>query len=237
MKKPYSKKLRLPMRFVDGKWEMEFGGQVPVAHGTTAEILVEVSSITEKGFADKLLAQSAIPIFEPGVTLRAYVAPKDCKGLTEDQKKLLIPASDMKLAPGLLDSWSTGGVSFIDVQIGKATEKQAESLEFRNGGLWLIVEGFNPSDLRSSTIDLPPCVSDEPAISLNHAFTILSEVFEPWRKSHTGNVYQRFFYEEADGLWYPLELLRDAKLAQKEQEVAFDLWKEFLDRMASLKTS
>lgn len=55
--------------------------QVPVEHGATAEILVEVSAITERGFADKLLAQSAIQIFEPGVTLRAYVSPKECKGL------------------------------------------------------------------------------------------------------------------------------------------------------------
>ena len=86
-------------------------------------------------------------------------------------------------------------------------------------------------------IDLPSCVSKEPAISLNHAFTILSEVYEPWRKSHTGSVYQRFFYKEKDDKWYPLELLRDASLAEKEQEVAAVLWQEFLKRMSSTKTS
>lgn len=236
MKKPYSKRLRLPMRFMDGVWDLEFGGPVPVEHGTTADLLVEVSALTDKNFADRLLAQSSIPIFEPGETLRAYVAPKDHKGLSDEQKKLLIPMAEVNLAPGFIDSWSSGGVSFIDVQIGKATDKQAQSLDFRNGGLWLITEGFSPSDLRSSMIDLPACVSPDPAISLNHAFTILSEVFEPWRKSHTGNVYQRFFYKERDEKWYPLELLRDAKLAEKEQEIAFNLWKDFLGRMSNLKT-
>jgi hypothetical protein len=58
VKKPYSKKLRLPLLFVDGKWELEFGGQVPVPYGTTAEILVDVSKITDRSFSEKMLARS-----------------------------------------------------------------------------------------------------------------------------------------------------------------------------------
>jgi hypothetical protein len=45
------------------------------------------------------------------------------------------------------------------------------------------------------------------ATSLNHAFTLISEVFEPSRKAHTGNVFRRGYYEEA-GRWQPLEFLR-----------------------------
>jgi hypothetical protein len=235
VKKPYSKKLRLPLLFVDGKWELEFGGQVPVPHGTTAEILVDVSKITDRAFSEKMLARSAIPIFSPGESLRAYLAIKDGATLSDEQRNLLIPFDRVKneIAIGFMDNWNTGEISFIEVQLGPPTERQAESPEFSNGGLWLITEGFSPSDLRSSTIELPTCVSDERAISLNHAFTLLSEVYEPWRKSHTGNAYQRFLYKEKDGNWYPLELLRDAKLAEKEQQIAADLWQEFMRRMSS----
>lgn len=72
----------------------------------------------------------------------------------------------------------------------------------------------------------------EPVSSLNHAFTKLSEVFEPWRISHPGNVYQRFLYKENDSRWCPLELLRDAALAKKEQEIACQLWQDFMKRVS-----
>ena len=144
--------------------------------------MVDISAITNTNFVRRLQAQSAIPISQPGQTLRAYVNPKGAENLSKEQRQLLIPLSSVwgEIATEFLDRWSPGEVSFLEVQIGKPTDKQAQSLEFRTGGLWLIVEGLSPSDLRSSMIDLPKCVSQEPARSLSHAFTILSEVFEPW---------------------------------------------------------
>ena len=34
-------------------------------------------------------------------------------------------------------------------------------------------------------------------------------VFEPWRKSHTGNIYGRIFYKEKNSKWYPIDVLRN----------------------------
>lgn len=231
-KKVYSKRLRLPMRFIDGAWELEFGGQVPVAHETKAEMLVDVRSITDQNFRRRMLAQSAIRILEPGKPLRAYLATKDLSNVPKDKADRLIHWDDAKddIALGAIDYASSHGLSFIDVKIGPPTDKQSRSLEYKDGGLWLIVQGFTPSELRSSTIELPG-IFDEPAISLNHAFTMLSEVFEPWRMSHTGNVYERFLYQESNGKWYPLEWLRDASLAKKEEEIAYKLWQDFCTRM------
>lgn len=98
-----------------------------------------------------------------------------------------------------------------------------------------MTEGTKATGLMSSLIELPEFVSKEPAISLNHAFTLLSETYEPWRMSHTGNVYTRFLYRESNGLWFPLELLRHAELAQKEQEIAAGLWNRFMRQMTSKK--
>jgi hypothetical protein len=50
--------------------------------------------------------------------------------------------------------------------------------------------------------------------------------------SHTGSIYQRFLYKEKDDRWYPLEFLRNAALAEKEQEIAYQLWQDFIQRMA-----
>ena len=96
-----------------------------------------------------------------------------------------------------------------------------------------MTEGPKAVGLQSTRISLPEVVSDKPVNSLNHAFTKLSETYEPWRISHTGNVYQRFLYKEKDGRWYPLELLRNAALAKKEQEIAYQLWQDFMERMAA----
>ena len=112
-----------------------------------------------------------------------------------------------------IENWSSGGLRFVQVTIGEPTKLQVKALGDETGGLWLILEGPKAVGLRSTQILLPSGVSEDPVISLNHAFTKLSEIFEPWRKSHTGNVYQRFLYLEKDSRWYPLELLRNGALA------------------------
>ena len=56
--------------------------------------------------------------------------------------------------------------------------------------------------------------------------------YEPWRISHTGNVYQRFLYKENNGKWYPLELLCNRALVEKEQEIAFQMWQDFMSRVS-----
>lgn len=46
--------------------------------------------------------------------------------------------------------------------------------------------------------------------SINQAYTRLSEVYEPWRKSHTGNAFNLVYYFDTTVLaWYPLSTLRD----------------------------
>jgi hypothetical protein len=67
---------------------------------------------------------------------------------------------------------------------------------------------------------LPHSISAEPVATLNHAYTKLSEVFETWRISHTGNIYTRVLYHERNGNWYPLDTLRNKTLEKQVQEIA-----------------
>ena len=69
------------------------------------------------------------------------------------------------------------------------------------------------------------------AISLNHAFTRLSEQYERHRISHTGNVYERMFYEEANGAWYPLAGLRDGVRERAEQAILSEAWSRIDDEL------
>jgi hypothetical protein len=238
-KSSFDKFLRVPLRYVDDRWECEYGGIVPVSPGTVAELVINSRSITDKTFLDRMMAKSSIKVLDldEGVTLLAYLATKKQKGLTDEQKDHLIPWQDRlhEIATEHIDNWSTGGLSLVEVTIGGPTGQQARKFNTTSGGLWLLTEGPKAAGLQSTCIRLPKVVSKDPVNSLNHAFTKLSETYEPWRISHTGNIYQRFLYKEKDGKWYPLEILRNAALAKKEQEIAYQLWQDFMKRMSSNK--
>lgn len=227
--------LRIPIRFIDGRWECGYGGLVPVGEDTEAELLINTKSITDKAFLERMTAKSSIKVLDEGVKLLAYLATKEQSQLSDELKKHLIPWQRMSpiIATEHIDNWNSGGLSLIEVSIGDPTDQQSKKFETKRGGLWMLTEGPKAVGLQSTRIILPEAVSTAPVNSLNHAFTKLSEAYEPWRISHTGNVYQRFLYKEKDGRWYPLELLRNAALAKREQEIAHQLWQDFMKRMST----
>src|SRR5262245_53580566 len=48
------------------------------------------------------------------------------------------------------------------------------------------------------------------AVSINHAYTLISKYFEPHRRATTGNVFDKVFYQrDEDGNWVSLRILRD----------------------------
>lgn len=54
-----------------------------------------------------------------------------------------------------------------------------------------------------------PALLDNSAKSINHAYKIIVQKFEPWRRSTTANVFQKVFYHnEETGRWHPLEFRR-----------------------------
>jgi hypothetical protein len=227
--------LKIPVRFVDGIWECEFGGIVPVAPGTDAELVIHRRSINDQAFLKRMTAKSSIKVLHQGTTLLACLATKDQSQLTNDQSHYLIPSKDPRyeIAPGQIENWSSGDLSYVEVSIGVPTDQQGRKFATKSGGLWLITEGPKAIGLQSTQIILPKAVSEAQVNSLNHAFTKLSETYEPWRISHTGNVYLRFLYKEKNGRWFPLEFLRNAALADREQEIAHQLWQDFMSRMTA----
>lgn len=80
-----------------------------------------------------------------------------------------------------------------------------------------------------SGIKLPEGLQDKPALSLNHACTLLSEHYEMHRISHTMNVYQRVFYTEpghATFKWFPLADLCNGAVRAAEQVLISKAWSE-----------
>jgi hypothetical protein len=125
---------------------------------------------------------------------------------------------------------------FVEVHLAGPNDKQARQFDTSRGGPWLITEGIEGVGLASTRVKLPPEVPVDPVASLNHAYTKLSEAFETWRISHTGNIYKRVLHRERNEKWYPLDVLRNGALQQTEHETAQMLWNVFMAKMTGIRS-
>lgn len=209
--------IRLPVKLVNGHWELLYGGHIRAKEGTIAEMHVRHSAIEDKKFLLALTRKRRILALNEGTELRVALTIKP--GLPDPLRSLLLPLGDTKH-----DHTTRLSVDshFVAITLGGPTPVQAKREQV--GGLHLVLEGMEPRALESGLVALPKSISESHVESLNHAFTRLSEKLEPWRQAHTGSVYERVFYEEPDGLWYPLGDLRDRELAKAERRLVGELW-------------
>jgi|AntRauTorcE11898_2_1112593.scaffolds.fasta_scaffold03457_2 hypothetical protein len=220
-------RVRIPVKLVDGKWEFFYGGTVPIAEETLAEIVVDKTRITDQEFLNRLKKKTSYKIMEPGTKLFVALTIKsqsiDVNLRTQLQKIDIKKVSVDK-------RFSRYGVRpetrFVEIIVGDASKRDVARNKSAQGGVWLELEGMDPQGLTVSTLKLPEGITDEEVDSLNYAFTLLSDKFEPWRRSHTGNVYERIFYQEENGILHPLNVLRNAAIASEEQKFIRRQWQD-----------
>lgn len=214
----WSSKVTVPVKRVGDRWEFFYGGDVPVRDGALGELTLSAEQITDQGFKQRVTQALTVPILEEGVELRIALSDRQYEGCRTGHWP---EPSPVNIPPGT--------TRFEQVWLGPLKPKQPEPSLFSHkvpGGLWLKLKGLEKCELQSSTVILPDGCSVPAAISLNHAFTVLSERYETHRVSHTGNVYSRVFYKESNGLWYPLDDLRRGVQAEAERELLVATWQE-----------
>lgn len=215
-----TKVIRVPVKLVDGNWELLYGGAVKVKNGAVGELHLDHIHFTDKNFLKALTNKQQVPILAAGTELRVALTVK--------------PGLDAALRPHLLARDATphrrttklsDETRFVAIHLaGPTWAQQKKTNDVAHGGLFLMLEGMEPRAIESGMVMLPSAPGLEPVDSLNYAFTRLSEVFEPWRKAHTGSIYERIFYLERDNHWYPLKDLRNRALASAERRLIKDLW-------------
>lgn len=230
-----TRRLRIPVRLVNGFWECTLGGGIPLGEGTEGELLVTRKSIKDKAFLDRMERPGRHKVLDEGTPLLVCLTIKPSHPPTDDLKPFLKPYDNYRgiIATELLDLWNPADLHFVEVKLAGPNDKQGRLFGTDKGGLWLMTQGVEAVGLASTTVLLPEKISPAPVASLNHAFTRLSEAYETWRISHTGNIYTRVLYQERNGRWYPLDCLRDAALDKQEQEIAKGLWDDFLAKMTA----
>ncbi len=217
----WTEKVTIPVKKIGGQWEFFYGGAVPVKEGALADLVVNASQVSDPDFLKRLQQKAVVKVLEQGTKLLVALSDPDGISITAEQRELINR-----------DDMPAGATRFVPVYLGPSkkgvTATKLDNMfdEPSSGGLWLKVRGLDKTDLISSSIDMPSEVSKKPAISLNHALTMLSEHYETHRLSHTGNVYTRVFYQEKSGRWYPLSDLREGVLGDAERQLIAESWKQ-----------
>lgn len=143
--------------------------------------------------------------------------------LSADLKKHLKLRNSYDLGNAFHTSKLSVDTQFIEVTVSDPTTQK--ELRDTGGGVFLQFDGLRQTGILTSSIKLPikdkdkDGDNDKVADSLNYAFTCLSEEYESWRKSHTGNIYDRIFYKEKNNKWYPIDVLRNIVSVKKDEHL------------------
>jgi hypothetical protein len=226
------KRLKVPVHIVNGRWEFFYGGAVPVAEGTQAEMVIDSARITDDDFLRRVTQRVVTHCLPRGAQLMVGLSIH-----APTRHAVLYHPNSQGPKSIAVDSWHLPSVStqFVPVTLGQVRQTPATEMFWEEGGLWMVVSGLGECELVSSSVDFPEELEMESAQSLNHAFTKLSERFETHRLSHTGSVYARVFYLESDLRWYPLEYLKSAALGRAEHAVMAASWQAIEDQLGWCK--
>lgn len=72
-----ARKLKVPVRFVDGHWELEYGGDVPVVNGTRGTLEVSEAAITDADFREALTRAEILHVLDEGTDLLFLLNVRD----------------------------------------------------------------------------------------------------------------------------------------------------------------
>lgn len=204
----------LQVQRVNGQWETVFGGEPLVREGTMADLTLRMSALRDSDLKRLLNQQLRVKVLDEGTELQVAVAGAPAQaGAVCGRHHVRVPAR----------YWPGESVRFVPVRIGPPSRSSAKIDELR-GGLWLRHVGLDRCEMVSSSIILPAGPGKGLAVSPNHAYTMLSERYETHRISHTGNAYERVFFQESDENWYPLSGLRDGVRERSERQILTRAW-------------
>ena len=182
------KTVRIPVRIrADGRVEYFYGGDLPrILDGTIGDLVVPEFSITDRREVNRLQQEHVVELLPSGSEVMFAV----------DRNKT--PAS-------LKEHLKDGPILSMNKSHAVALTL-GEPLRLR-------LRGARPPTLEGVSCWIPSLEME--ARSLNHAYRLVSEQFEPSRISHSGNVFKLGYCKPKDE-WISLDVLRDSATARFE---------------------
>ncbi|WP_378946220.1 hypothetical protein [Paracoccus sp. R86501] len=233
MTEEFEKFVRITVTFKNGVWMTSTGRKLTAVEGTTAEFLLPAEASSKLWPQREVPARKLYQFLAPGAHLMFALRVRQHDSLAEPLLQHLIPPQDMrgKVEWGSVKGWHSTEAHFIQITLDASSEEQRKKTPDFTGGVLVEVRGNAIKVMDVSPFTLPKGISGKKLISLNHAFTILSEVYEIHRAAHTGSIYETVFYQGSDNRWYPLGHLRkldgtDIGKTVLAQEETADLFSE-----------
>ena len=192
---PLEKRTLIPFKVVDGKL-VHFYDHTPISElreGTIGEIIVHNFEIKDKARVRQYNAEADVAFLPQWTRLLAQISTKS---VPENLKQWLQPEGKYI---------GSGAVEII-----------------LQTDLSLHLRGTKKAKLSLCVCAIPALEAHikEPPQSVNEAYRLISEHFEPHRRSHAGNVFNCVFYlEEPSKIWQPLKVLRDQRQAEHEDTI------------------
>jgi hypothetical protein len=190
----FEKMTKIPFKVVDSQLVFLYDGKpLPeLREGTIGDIIVSPSAIKDPARLQAITSEKVITFLPKDTRLLVQISlesvPTKLQPFLQDEPKSLIGGGKVEI---FLQA---------DLMLHLRSTKEAQLLDC-------------PCHIPAiRTLD-----SKTEAKSLNHANTVVSTHFEPHRISHTGNVFNRIYYqdEKLKG-WFPLRTLRDQMQADYE---------------------
>lgn len=216
----------IPVKLIDGRWELLYGGGTGIREGTFGELRVTASSIEDADVRRRLTQTATVKVLDEGTELLVALADREFRRQDNEHSAIDYSVIDHADLPA-------GCTRLERVLIGPRSSKLID-IESEHGGLWIRQRGVDRTDLVCSGVWLPEGFEPGVANSLNHACTLLSECYERHRISHTVNVYKHVFYREPndpDRRWHPLDALRNGVIAGMERSICADAWHRLQEQL------
>lgn len=182
---PPERTVCIPVRVVGGTLVPFYGGQwPPLAEGTIGDLILPARALLNPQDQLLLSARLEIPLLPKGAELLIGVSPEARHPAVER----------------LSNEVDLDGAERTFVRLRLSEELRLE------------MRGTKKSRLCACKCSLPALKQE--ADSVNEAYTIASHAVELKRRSHTGNVFTKVFYEDSPAnsrieRWRPLDRLRD----------------------------
>lgn len=186
----YARRVQVPFKVVKGRLLYLYGGGMPeLAEGTIGDLLVPPSAFVNPYDRLRCEQQGREKLLPQGASLMFRMRQ------AQPGERQVGWQRDLQTAP------PSYGV-FVEVTLKE--------------DLYLALRGTKPARLEGIECFIPAL--DAAAKSLNHAYRLISEAFEPARMSHSGNVFQEAFVASGSG-WVELDTLRSAVEAKYEHRL------------------
>jgi len=192
----HQKTVVIPVEWKKGKWEPSYGGEMPeIREGAMGDLTLSAGALTNRYDLERLSYEMTVEILHAGSLLWARMSRVHYRG----ERRLGVP---------------NGGFSRQRDRL-----EEAVLLPFTlKEQLQLLLRGTKPAQLcqcECDAHDLPD--KSEEILSINQAYTRLSERFEPGRRSHAGNVFTKVCFTDGEGFIMPLEVLRKSEIVKLEK--------------------